>query len=327
LCLYAGFFASAPIYNTTTFPGTEHHSLSGVETEHILLFEYFRLVWRISQEIIMTSDIQIKLDRLRDILRDTGGCAVAFSGGVDSSLLLTVAHEVLGDRALGVIATSSTYPEREFLRAHAFVRERGIPYVVISSEELDIPGYRENPANRCYFCKRELFEKVGEQARAHGLERVADGSNADDASDYRPGMNAARELGVLSPLRDAGLTKNEIRTLAREVYALEVADKPAMACLASRFPYGSLITREKLSQVERIEEYLEHQGLRVFRARHHGEVVRLELGPEEMRKIMEPELRGRIAAMAREQGFGYVTMDLEGYRTGSMNEGLKNLAP
>jgi uncharacterized protein len=270
----------------------------------------------------MTPNLQAKLSHLKTILRQMNGCAVAFSGGVDSSLLLTIAHEVLGERSLAVIATSSTYPEREYRRALEFVQSRNLPHVAIASEELDIPGYSANPANRCYHCKRELFEKVWEQARAHGLEWVADGSNADDVLDYRPGMDAARELRVRSPLREAGLAKQDIRTIAREVYSLSVADKPAMACLASRFPYGSPITREKLGQVERVEEYLERNGFRIFRARHHGNVLRLELGPDEMEAIFRDGMREKVVAFAREQGFAYITLDMEGYRTGSMNETL-----
>ncbi|MHB9028057.1 MAG: ATP-dependent sacrificial sulfur transferase LarE [Candidatus Latescibacterota bacterium] len=270
----------------------------------------------------MTPIIQTKLEHLKTILRETGGCAIAFSGGVDSSLLLTVAHEVLGERSLAVIATSSTYPEREYRRALEFVESRNIPHVVIVSEELDIPGYSANPTDRCYYCKHELFEKVWEQARAHGLECVADGSNADDVHDYRPGMSAAGELRVRSPLREAGLIKLEIRTIARDIYSLSVADKPAMACLASRFPYGSPITREKLGQVERVEEFLERNGFRIYRARHHGNVLRLELGSEEIAALFRNGMRERVVAFAREQGFAYITLDLEGYRTGSMNETL-----
>jgi uncharacterized protein len=268
----------------------------------------------------MTPIIQAKLDHLKTILREMNGCAVAFSGGVDSSLLLTVAREVLGDRSLAVIATSSTYPEREYRQAMEFVQTRNLPYVVIASEELDIPGYSANPVNRCYHCKRELFEKVWEQARLHGLEWVADGGIMDDTQDYRPGLDAARELRVRSPLREAGLIKLEIRTLAREVYSLSVADKPAMACLASRFPYDSAITREKLGQVERVEDFLEQKGFRVYRARHHGDVLRLELGSEEMASLFRNGMREKIVAFARKQGFAYITLDLEGYRTGSMNE-------
>jgi len=268
----------------------------------------------------MIPELTTKLERLRSILKNTGGCAVAFSGGVDSSVVLSAAHEVLGERCLAVIATSSTYPEREYRRAIEWVEQQGIPHVVISSEELDIPGFSQNPADRCYYCKKELFEKVGEQARIHGLGFVADGSNADDAGDYRPGMTAARELKVLSPLREAGLTKEDVRALAREVYRLPVADKPSMACLASRFPYGSEITRVKLGQVEQIEVFLERQGVRVFRARHHGDILRLELGPEEMNAVMNVDMRRKIILMAKELGFIYVTLDLEGYRTGSMNE-------
>lgn len=267
----------------------------------------------------MTSELQGKLERLKEILSSTGGCAVAFSGGVDSSLLLTVAHEVLGERCLAVIAASSTYPERECRRAIEFVTARTIPHVVIASEELDIPGFSSNPRDRCYHCKSELFRRVREEARAHGLVWVADGSNADDVRDYRPGMRAARELNVISPLMEAGLAKEEIRAIAREVYFLPTADKPPMACLASRFPYGSPITREKLGQVERIEEFLERLGFRVFRARHHGDILRLELGPLEMEMVMGGEMRRSIAMFAKENGFAYVTIDIEGYRTGSMN--------
>lgn len=271
----------------------------------------------------MDTMLQEKLDNFRTIMKNTGGCAVAFSGGVDSTLVLTVAHEVLGDKSLAVIATSSTYPERECKKALDWVKENAIPHVVIHSEELDIPDFSKNPTNRCYYCKKELFEKVAEEAQKHGIKYVADGSNADDRGDYRPGLNAARELGVISPLMEAGLTKEDIRTISREIYQLPTADKPAAACLASRFPYGDEITISKLGQIERIENFLEKEGLRVFRARHHGTILRLELGPEEMIRIFKDDLRDRVVMYVKDQGFSYVTLDLEGYRTGSMNEPLK----
>ncbi|MFC1489684.1 ATP-dependent sacrificial sulfur transferase LarE [Candidatus Latescibacterota bacterium] len=270
----------------------------------------------------MTPEIENKLNQMRKILKDTNGCAVAFSGGVDSSLVLTVAHEMLGDRALAVIATSSTYPQRECDRAVEWVKSKNIPYVVIASEELDIPEFSKNPTNRCYYCKKELFVKVREQGEKLGLRHVADGSNADDASDHRPGMDAACELSVLSPLLESGISKEEIRIISKEVYNLENADKPSMACLASRFPYGHSIVSKKLGQVELIEQFLESEGFRVYRARHHGDIVRLELGPEEMEAIMDTGIRDKITKFVKEQDFLYVTLDLEGYRTGSMNEGL-----
>ena len=263
-----------------------------------------------------------KLNRLKRNLAETEGCAIAFSGGVDSSLLLAVARDVLGSRCLAVIATSSTYPQRECDQAVEWVKSEDIPFVVISSEELDIPEFSKNPVDRCYYCKKELFEKIKKQAQARGLNWVADGSNADDVGDYRPGMDAARELGVLSPLKDAGFTKEDIRKITREVYHLPMTDKPSMACLASRFPYGSAITRDKLGQVEKIEQFLEQEGFRIYRARHHGDILRLELGPEEMSAVINSDIRKRITMFAKEQGFLYVTLDIEGYRTGSMNEGL-----
>lgn len=277
----------------------------------------------------MTPEIQARLDRLREILADTGGCAVAYSGGVDSSVVLAAAHEVLGDRCLGVTATSSTYSRRECGAAIRWAAERGISHATIVSEELDVPGFRDNPPSRCYHCKKELFAKVRAAGLQRGLHHVADGTNADDTGDYRPGMRAATELGVLSPLRDAGLTKDDIRTLAREVYHLPMADKPAMACMASRFPYGSAITEDKLRQVEAVEDFLEESGFRVYRARHHGDVLRLELGPDEMARIRQPAVRDACVRLAKDQGFVYVTVDLEGYRTGSMNEpmGLARRAP
>ncbi len=267
-------------------------------------------------------ELSQKLNRLKRILAETEGCAIAFSGGVDSSLVLAVARDVLGNRCLAVIATSSTYPQRECDQAVEWVKSEDIPFVVISSEELDIPEFSKNPVDRCYYCKKELFEKIKKQAQDRGLNWVADGSNADDVGDYRPGMDAARELGVLSPLKDAGFTKEDIRTIAREVYHLPMTDKPSMACLASRFPYGSAITRDKLGQVEKIEQFLEQEGFRIYRARHHGDILRLELGPEEMSAVIKSDIRKRITMFAKEQGFLYVTLDIEGYRTGSLNEGL-----
>lgn len=271
----------------------------------------------------MTLECLKKLNALRLILRDTNGCAIAYSGGVDSSLLLAVAVEVLGDRCLAVIATSSTYPKREYEAAIKWVTERGIPHVVVTSEELDIPEFKDNPPNRCYFCKRELMAKVREQADAYSLPSIAHGANADDVNDFRPGNRAAAELGSLTPLKDAGLSKADIRTIAREVYKLPVADKPAMACLSSRFPYGSSITLEKLQQVERIENYLMDRGMKVLRARHHGDILRLELGSEEMQLMHNDEIRVGCIAFAKTLGFAYVTVDLEGFRSGSMNEILK----
>ena len=270
----------------------------------------------------MTAGQTKKLDKLKTILERTEGCAVAYSGGVDSSLLLAAAHEVLGDRCLAVIATSSTYPIRERNQAVSLVEERGIPYEVVQSEELDIPEFSGNPVDRCYFCKEELFTKVKTMALSRGIYYIADGTNVDDLHDHRPGSRAASELGVLTPLKDAGLNKEEIRTIARERYSLPMADKPAMACLASRFPYGSTISKEKLNQVEAVETYLFERGFRVYRARHHGEILRLELGPEEMEKLFHSDMRETFVTFAKAQGFLYVTMDLQGYRTGAMNEGI-----
>lgn len=277
-------------------------------------------------ERIVPEAVQAKLDTLRAVMRETGGCAVAFSGGVDSSLVLAAGHEQLSDRCLAVIATSSTYPEREYRQAHEWVESNGIPHVVISSEELDIPEFAGNPANRCFYCKTELFTKALEVAKEHGIGFVADGTNYDDRGDYRPGREAAKKLGIISPLMEAEMTKEDIRTVAREVYRLPVADKPSMACLASRFPYGSLITREKLGQVERIEVMLETMGFRVFRARHHGDIVRIELGDEEMKRILDDSVRSAVVAKAKAEGFSYVAIDMEGYRTGSMNDALHRTA-
>jgi uncharacterized protein len=270
----------------------------------------------------MSDQYMVKLIQLKEILKETNGCAVAFSGGVDSSLLLSVAREVLDDRCLAVIATSSTYPKRESDQAIEWVKSHNIPYIIITSEEMDISEFTANTKDRCYYCKKELFDKIKKQAQAHGLMYVADGSNADDVGDYRPGMKAAHELGILSPLMEAGLSKKDIRTIAKKVYNLPVADKPSMACLASRFPYGSRITNDKLKQVGRIEEFLNREGFRIYRARHHGDILRLELGPEEMDAVMNTDIRNRIIQYAKKEGFLYITLDIEGYRTGSMNEGL-----
>lgn len=263
-----------------------------------------------------------KLDCLKKTLAATGGCAIAYSGGVDSTFLVAVAREVLGDRCLAVLAASSTYPKREFQSAVEWLEANSVPHVVIHSEELDIPGFSENPPDRCYFCKKELFGKVRAEAEKRGLNAVADGANADDAGDFRPGTAAARELGVISPLRDCGLGKQDIRTLSREVYHLPTADKPSMACMSSRFPYGSRITREKLSQVEAVEDFLFEKGFRTMRARHHGDLVRLELGEQEMLRIRDDALRAEIIAAAKRAGFIYVTLDLQGFRSGAMNEAL-----
>jgi len=262
-----------------------------------------------------------KAEKLNRIVRGTGGLAVAFSGGVDSSFLAAVAVRELGKRALAVTALSPTYPAHEQSEAADLAAELGIRHEVVESNELDIQGFAENPVDRCYYCKGELFEVVREVARRHGIERIADGTNADDTSDYRPGRRAACEQGVLSPLLEAGLGKEDIRELSREM-GLPTAAKPAFACLASRFPYGSQITEEKLRAVDRVESVLRELGFTQIRVRHHDDLARIELDPAELPRAVEESVRSRIVDTGKSSGFRYVALDLQGYRTGSMNEGL-----
>jgi len=259
--------------------------------------------------------------KLIEILKNAGEIAVAFSGGVDSSYLAYIAHKTLGNKAVAVTALSPTYPEHVRADAEAVAGFIEIKHIFINSNELEIPGFSANPANRCYFCKKELFQEVAAAVRPLGITKVADGSNADDTADYRPGMKAACELGVLSPLMDAGMTKEDIRECSRRA-SLPTAEKPAFACLASRFPYGTEITEEKLHAVDEMETFLMTNGFRVVRVRHHGEVARVEVSEDEISRLLEPAIRKAITEKARQCGFLYAAVDLKGYRTGSMNEGL-----
>jgi uncharacterized protein len=264
-------------------------------------------------------EIESKIDRLKKHLQQLESVAVAYSGGVDSTFLVKVAGEVLGDNAIAVTAQSSTYPEREFKEAADFVQKAGIRHVVIKSEELDIEGFSDNPTNRCYFCKRELLSKVIAVAQANNIRHVVEGSNVDDLGDYRPGRQAIRELGVASPLTDAGLGKEEIRILSKEM-GLPTWQKPALACLASRFPYGQKITRDKLRVVDQAEQFLLDLGFRQVRVRHHGSIARIEVSAEERGKFFNTDMMDRIYEKFRQLGFMYTALDLKGYRTGSMNE-------
>lgn len=267
-------------------------------------------------------DIKEKYDQLKQNLSNLGSVVVAFSGGVDSTFLLKTAFDVLGNNVLAVTARSSTYPEREYKEAKEFTEKYGIPHIVIESEELEVDGFSKNPVNRCYLCKNELFDKIKKIADEKGIPYIAEGSNHDDLSDYRPGLEAVKEHNVLSPLRSAGLTKNEIRTLSKELN-LPTWDKPAFACLSSRFPYGQEITREKLAMVDKAEQFLLDLGFRQVRVRHHGEIARIEIGQNEMEKFLNIELMNTVSNQFKEIGFAYTALDLKGYRTGSMNETLK----
>jgi uncharacterized protein len=269
-------------------------------------------------------DTQTKFQNLKADIRSMESLAVAFSGGVDSTFLLRVAHDELGPKALAVTATSCTYPERELNEAKAFAASIGAEHTVIRSEELDIAGFAENPKDRCYYCKRELFMKIFAIARERGIRYVADGSNADDTGDFRPGMRAMREQGAVSPLLDAGLTKQEIRSLSREM-GLPTWDKPSFACLSSRVPYGEKITPEKLNMIDRAETFLLGLGFRQVRVRHHGDIARIEVGGEERAKFFDEGVMESVDRALREIGYAYVALDLKGYRTGSMNEVLGGL--
>jgi uncharacterized protein len=258
---------------------------------------------------------------LVDRLRAWPSLVVAYSGGVDSAYLAYAASRVLGRQALAVTADSPSYPERHRAMALAIANDFALQHEVIHTDELDRPEYRANATDRCYFCKHELYTKLTAIARARGFAAVADGSNADDRGDYRPGRRAAREFGVVSPLDEAGLSKADIRALSHAA-GLPTWDEPASACLSSRIPYFSEVTDAKLRQIESAEAALRALGFRVLRVRHHDDIARIELGRDEMPRALDPLVSAAIERELRALGYKYVTLDLKGYRLGSLNEGV-----
>lgn len=269
---------------------------------------------------MIETEIEHRIEELEGIVAPHGSALVAFSGGVDSSLALAVAARALPrEKVLAVTSDNETYLPSELEPAKEFVASLGVEHLIVDTRELDNPNYAENPTNRCYFCKSTLYSDLARMAGEKGMGCVVDGANADDEGDYRPGRKAARECGVVSPLSLAGVGKAEVRELAGHL-GLPSWDKPALACLSSRFPYGQEITQEKLSQVTHAEEFLRSRGFRQVRVRHHGEIARLEVGGEELERAFAE--REEISAELQEAGFLYVTLDLAGYRSGSLNAAL-----
>jgi len=272
-------------------------------------------------KIDILPDTRAKFEKLKSILEEMRRVLVAFSGGVDSTFLLKVAKDVLGENVLAVIASSETYPEREQQEAIKIAGDLKARCKVIHTKELDNPDFKSNPPDRCYFCKTELFSRLKKIAADKDIPYICDGSNFEDIQDFRPGSKAAQELGVRSPLKEARLVKNEIRLLSR-MLGLPTWDKPSMACLSSRFPYNTQIERESLKQIDQAEEFLRAMGFSQLRVRHHGKMARIEIDPKEFAKIMDEKTRVRIVEGLKKIGYLYVTLDLAGYRTGSMNEPL-----
>lgn len=267
-------------------------------------------------------DINEKFEKLKNYLSSLESVVVAFSSGVDSTFLLKTAHDVLGDKVIAVTAESCSFPKRELNEAKLFCQKEGIKHIVVESEELEIDGFCKNPVNRCYLCKKELFEKITEIAKENNIKNIVEGSNIDDNGDYRPGLQAVSELNIKSPLRYAELNKNEIRELSKKL-ELNTWDKQSFACLSSRFVYGEEITKEKLSMVDKAEQLLLDLGSHQLRVRIHGTIARIEVLPDEFPKLIEEKNRLKIVTEFEKYGFTYISMDLKGYRTGSMNETLK----
>jgi len=264
-----------------------------------------------------------KLKFLKDILSEMGSVLIAYSGGVDSTFLLKVASSVLGNKLVAVTASSAIYPSRELGEARENAKLLGIKYLIIDTNELDDENFVSNTPERCYYCRRRLFSKLIKLAKQYRLNYVIDGSNYDDTSDFRPGMRAASEFGVRSPLKEARFTKAEIRTLSKEM-DLPTWDKPSHACLSTRFPYGDRITREKLSKVELAEEFLMGFGLKQLRVRIHGDIARIEVLEDDMHIFLDRDISKEIINKFKALGYAYITLDIQGYKMGSMNKQLKS---